>query len=70
LNISASSLFAAIVFGSIGLFLFQVGRKRSNVPVLIIGIVMMAYSYFTSSPVADWGIGLGLSAAAYYFWYN
>jgi hypothetical protein len=67
---SVSSLLAAFVFGSIGLFLFQVGRKRQNLQVMITGIVMMGYSYFTTSPALDWGIGLGLSAAAYYFWNN
>ena len=68
MNMSISSLLAAFIFGSIGLFLFQVGRKRQNIQVMITGLVMMGYSYFTTSPVLDWGIGLGLCAAAYYFW--
>ena len=67
-DISISSMFASFVFSVIGFWLFKQGRSRSEVRIMLIGLAMMVYSYFTSSPVADWGIGLTLSALAYMFW--
>lgn len=67
-EISLSSIAAGFIFSVIGLWLFREGKRRSEVRIMLIGLAMMVYSYFTSSPVADWGIGLTLSALAYMFW--
>ena len=59
-------LFAGLIFGIIGMWLFSQGKKNLNHPVMIIGIGCMAYPYFTSGPVGDWGIGFLLCGLAYY----
>lgn len=67
-SISISGLFAGLLFGLIGMWMFRQGKKNLNHPVLIIGICLMAYPYFTTSPVADWGLGVLLCGLAYYLW--
>lgn len=68
MNFSVSSLFAGILFSSAGLYLLKVGKSRGNLTLAIIGVTMMAYTYFTANPWLDWGIGAVLSAAAYFVW--
>ena len=66
MNFSFSEVFAGILFGSVGLFLFTISKRRANHSVLIISMVLMVYPYFVSGPWLDWGVGLALCAAAYY----
>lgn len=68
LNFSVSGLIAGLIFGVVGLWLFREGRKSLNHKVMVIGLVMMIYPYFTNGPWMDWGIGFGLSGLAYYLW--
>jgi hypothetical protein len=68
MNFSVSSLMASLLFSTLGLVVFRRGRAEANNLLVIIGILLFAYSYFTSSPLADWGIGLSLSFVAYFFW--
>ena len=68
MNISISSVLSSLIFSTIGLIYFQTGRKRPDLKLLVIGLVMMAYSYFTATPIADWGLGIALSATGYYYW--
>ena len=70
MNLSISGIFAGLIFGVIGFWLLKEGKRRSNIPVIATGVAMMAYSYFTTSPLADWGIGIALCGTAYYFWNN
>ena len=67
-NVSVSGFIAGFIFGVIGMWLFAVGKKKVNHPVMIIGICLMAYPYFTTGPAADWGIGFLLCGMAYYLW--
>lgn len=67
-DISLSSLAAGFVFGVIGFWLFKEGRRRAEIKIALVGVTMMAYSYFTSSPAADWGIGIALCGLAYFWW--
>lgn len=68
LNISFSNVMAGLIFGVIGLWLFRQGRQRTDMRLIFTSIALMVYSYFTSSPGADWGIGFSLCGLAYYFW--
>ena len=68
LDFSVSGLISSFIFGVIGLYLFKEGRKRTNFHVLIIGIVLMVYPYFTHGLLQDWGVGVVLCYAAYHFW--
>lgn len=67
-DISISGIMAGFIFGVIGWWLFREGKKRAQPRVLAVGLLLMIYPYFTSSPKADWGIGILLCGAAYYFW--
>lgn len=67
-EISMSSFMASFLFSVIGFWLFKEGRRRAEVRLTLIGVSLMGYSYFTSSPAADWGIGLGLCGLAYLAW--
>ena len=67
MNFSVSSIFANIFFSVIGMWLFREGKKRSNLKLVVIAVLLMTYSYFTANAYWDWGIGAGLCAAAYYY---
>jgi hypothetical protein len=62
---SVWSLIAGILFGAIGLWIFNEGRKRPNLIWIVIGIAMMVYPLFVSAPLPSWGIGFGLCFAAH-----
>jgi len=74
LNMPLDSLFdpwtiaAGLIFGIIGFWLFRIGRKNQNRPIIFIGIAMMVYPYFIEGRVLNWVIGIFLSCAAYYYW--
>jgi hypothetical protein len=65
-DISFSGLIAGFLFGVIGWWLFRDGKRRAEMRIVIIGLVLMIYPYFTSGPKADWGIGIALCGLAYY----
>ena len=67
-DITISSLFAGIIFGGVGLFLLRAGRSKSDNRLVVIGVLLMGYSYFTKNAFMDWGIGFGLSYLAYTIW--
>jgi hypothetical protein len=43
---SPEALFAAIVFGAIGMAAFVYGKKSANMRPMILGIALMGYPYF------------------------
>ncbi|MBC7467216.1 MAG: hypothetical protein H7256_14595 [Bdellovibrio sp.] len=67
-SITLSSIMANIVFGVAGLWMFRQGKRNLNHSVLIIGILLMVYPYFTKGPLADWGVGIALCGLSYYLW--
>jgi hypothetical protein len=62
------AFFGSFIFSGIGVWLFREGKRRTNFHVLIIGIVMAVYPYFTSSDKGIWFGGILLCFAAKYFW--
>jgi len=60
-----SSILSSLVFGAIGLWALKQGKKNADIRVILIGAVLLAYTYFTHSPWADWGIGLALCGLLY-----
>lgn len=68
MNFSVSSLIAGFLFSTIGFWLFMAGKKRAQVPVAVIGVILMIYSYFTPNPWFDWGGGILLCALAHKYW--
>jgi hypothetical protein len=64
---SVADLFGALIFGSIGLVSFLVGKKRSNAKLMIIGILLMGYPYVIPSTLALYLIGILLTASLFVF---
>lgn len=57
MELSFSSIAAGIIFGSFGLYAIKLGKKKSNVIQIIIGITLLTYSYFIPNLWINWGIG-------------
>ena len=47
----ANGILASLFISSIGLVAFLYGKKQARLPQLVIGIVLMVYTYFISSVV-------------------
>jgi hypothetical protein len=56
---------AGLTFGMIGLFIFRYGKKQGHPPHMILGGVLMFYTYFFSNPWLTWGVGSGLVYLSY-----
>ena len=70
MTFSVSSFIASFVFSIFGFYFFREGKKEGNVKLILIGITMIIYTYFTKSAWVDWSLGLALSYAGYYFFKN
>ncbi len=62
---SSSYLFAALIWGSVGLGYFIYGKRQSSWSPMLGGIVMIAVSYFVSSAWLISLICLGLIVLIY-----
>ncbi len=60
-------LVAGILFGSIGFVAFVYGKKNSEFRPMFIGIALMAYPYFFRGTIILFLVGVGLTAALYFF---
>ena len=64
---NASNLFAGLIFGSVGFVAFIYGKKQTLIKPMIIGIVLMGYTYFLTGTLVMYLVGIALCAALY-FW--
>ena len=64
-DFSISAIASSLIFSSVGFYVFREGRKQAEIKITLMGIALMTFSYFTSGPWADWGIGLSLCAVTY-----
>ncbi len=62
---SYSSLFASLLWGSVGLAYFIYGKKQSSWPPMLAGISMLAVSYLVGSALLMSLICVGLMSAVY-----
>ena len=65
--LNISGILATSIFGLIGFVAFLRGRKMSDPKLLIIGILLMGYSFFVSNAIWTWVIGIALTAALFIF---
>jgi hypothetical protein len=65
-NISATNLFAGLLFSSIGFIGLAYGKRMSLWKPMFIGIALMAYPYFIESTVMICVLGL-LGTAGLFF---
>jgi hypothetical protein len=67
-DFSAPNLLAGLLFGSIGFVGFIYGKRMSRWKPMMIGLLLMAYSYFVQNTLAICGIGLAGTVAL--FWWS
>ena len=67
-GISMSGIMSSFIFGVIGIWMLRQGKRNANYATACFGFSLMIYPYFTSGPLADWGVGFALCGLAYYFW--
>ena len=64
---TAASLIAGILFGSIGFGAFVYGKKQSSFKALVVGVLLMVYPYFIPNVIALYAIGAVLTACLFIF---
>ena len=67
-DFSAPNLLAGLLFSSIGFVGFIYGKRMSRYKPMMIGLLLMAYSYFVQDTLAICGIGVAGTAAL--FWWS
>ena len=65
-EISGTSLFLGVLFGSIGFGFFLYGRKQRKVVPLLCGIVLMIVPYFIPGNLLLFVVGAVLVAIPYF----
>jgi hypothetical protein len=65
-DLSASSLFLGVLFGSVGLGFFIYGRKQRTVVPLLCGLALMVVPYFIPNAWLLFAVGLVLVAVPYF----
>jgi len=58
-------LFGGFVFGTLGIYLIKEGRRVGSAGKVLIGISLLVYPYFLTSPLLTWVIGAVLFAASF-----
>jgi hypothetical protein len=65
-DFSPSIIFAGIIFSAFGIYFFRLGKRETNYALFFIGVTLFVFPYFTSNPVATWGIGAALLGLGFY----
>ncbi len=60
MSFDANALFASLVISSIGLGLFVYAKRARRLPHGVVGVTMLAYTYFVGSVPWMLAIGAGL----------
>lgn len=63
MNFSAETLFASLIWGSIGVGFTIYGKKQSKFIPMIGGLALVAISYFIASPLYMSAAAVGIMAA-------
>jgi len=64
---SPANLFAALLFGLVGLLAFNYGRKNVCWGPMVLGLALMTFPYFVSQTWLVYLVGSGLCVALYYW---
>jgi hypothetical protein len=65
-DLSASSLIAGLIFGSIGFVAFIYGKRMNLWKPMLCGIALMIYPYFVADTLALFAIGAVGTAALFF----
>ena len=64
---SAANLIGGIFFGGIGFAAFVYGKKIAGIKAMIIGLMLMGYSYFTPNTMVLYAVGILLTGSLFLF---
>lgn len=64
--LSPSNMFAGVLFGCIGLAAWQIGRKRESPRAMVLGVVLMVFTFAVPPGFWTWVVGIALSV--FCFW--
>ena len=59
---SLSDILVSLIFSAIGFVYFSYGKKQAQFKLMVCGLGLMVYSYFT--PTIIWNIGVGVVLSA------
>jgi hypothetical protein len=59
------ALVGMVIFSLLGMWALKEGRREANIKQLVLGIVLVVYSYLTADPWIVWGIGVALTIAVF-----
>jgi hypothetical protein len=62
-SFDATSLLLSVLISAVGVGFFLYGKKQRRWPHLVVGIVLMGYTYFVSSVAVMLGIAAALIVA-------
>ena len=62
-NLDPWYLFLSLIFSLIGFGYFRYGKRQSDGRAMLVGVVLMVYPYFITSPLAVVGVGVLLMAS-------
>ena len=65
MDLSASNLFANIVFGAVGVGAWRYGKKMDSLGKMMVGVALIGFSYFTPTAAWTWAVGTGLFALVF-----
>jgi hypothetical protein len=54
-----------MAFGCVGAGAWMYGKRRASAPHMVLGAILIGYSYFISDPVILYGIGIALTLALF-----
>jgi len=66
-SFSIAGIIANVLFSAVGFVAFTYGKKMQIWRPMLIGIALMAYTYFVQSEVLLYGIGSALTAVLFVF---
>ena len=62
MTFDAPNIICALIFSAVGLGYFRYGKKQAEPRMMIIGLGLMVYSYFT--PTIAWNVIAGAALSA------
>lgn len=66
-GLSLANIIAWMIFGAVGFVAFVYGKKMGSFKPMVIGLVLMVYSYFVTQTLWLYIVGAGLCVGLY-FW--
>ena len=60
-------LIAMLIFSIVGIIAFKQGKRDLNIPKIVLGLVLLMYSYFIPSGFWLWAVGVALTGLLFVF---